>query len=164
MLRAAREGKQVTLLHLGDHDPSGIDMTHDIWKRLNLYLGEGCVDWKELTEYHHTAMTMEVFESPFTNEGITVKRIALNHDQVLDHNPPPNPAKLTDSRIGEYLNAFGSESWELDSLEPATINDLIRDEIEDHLDEDIWGKTLKVQEKERKQISELIGQLRRGTT
>lgn len=77
------------ILHLGDHDPSGIDMTRDISDRLELF-----------------------------GADVEVKRIALNWDQIDEFTPPPNPAKLSDSRAGAYIAEYGDESWELDALEP----------------------------------------------
>jgi hypothetical protein len=59
------QGRHCVLIHLGDHDPSGIDMTRDNDDRLAL----------------------------FARERIDVRRIALNMDQVQRYNPPENPAK-----------------------------------------------------------------------
>ena len=101
-----KKGQQVIILHLGDHDPSGIDMTRDIQERL----------WK--------------FDS-----NVHVERIALTMEQIEDQQPPPNPAKTTDTRYESYLNEFGEESWELDALEPAFIDQLITNHIEEHIDE-----------------------------
>lgn len=104
-------GQNVVVLHLGDHDPSGIDMTRDNDTRLELF-GNGA--------------------------SIEVKRLALNHDQVLRYNPPPNPAKLTDSRASSYIKKFGDKSWELDALEPRVIDELISSNIEMEIDFDTW--------------------------
>lgn len=90
------------VLHLGDHDPSGIDMSRDIEDRLALFAGPGRVE---------------------------VRRLALNMDQVKRFNPPPNPAKETDSRCSGYKSQFGDESWELDALEPKFLAELIRDAV-----------------------------------
>jgi hypothetical protein len=67
------------VLYLGDHDPSGIDMTRDIFERVPL-LG-GTTGWD--------TMPMPL--------DMTVNRLALNIDQVRKYNPPENPAKQTDS-------------------------------------------------------------------
>jgi len=105
-----RKGKQPpVILHFGDHDPSGIDMTRDIRDRLQLFMG-----------------------------GLELRRLALNFDQVEQYDPPPNPAKLTDSRIGAYLRDHGNESWELDALEPAVLVELIRNEVTGLIDQDAW--------------------------
>lgn len=98
------------IIHLGDHDPSGIDMTRDILDRLTLFLGY----------------------------DLQVNRIALNMDQVQQYNPPPNPAKTTDSRYLSYVTIHGNESWELDALEPQVLAALIRQAIEALRDEDIY--------------------------
>jgi len=50
---------------------------------------------------------------------------ALNMNQIEQYNPPPNPAKLTDSRATQYIDEFGYDSWELDALEPQVISNLI---------------------------------------
>lgn len=102
-IRKQREGKMCILLHLGDHDPSGIDMSRDIEDRLRLF---GVDD-----------------------DYFFFNRIALNMEQISLYNPPPNPAKLTDSRCGNYIQNFGDESWELDALEPRVIHDLIKDSV-----------------------------------
>lgn len=102
------------IIHLGDHDPSGINMTDDIAKRLTMFSGDSHFE---------------------------LVRIALNMDQVLKYNPPSDPAKLTDSRAKAYIAKHGSESWELDALEPQVIVDLISDTLDDLIDPDAWAKT-----------------------
>jgi hypothetical protein len=110
--------EHVTVLHLGDHDPSGIDMTRDIEERLNLFLdGDG-----------------------YDSDALDVNRIALNMPQVRQYNPPPNPAKVTDSRSVGYIAEFGRESWELDALEPRVLRRLIDSEIRALIDMDEWAK------------------------
>lgn len=87
---------ETVILHLGDHDPSGVDMTRDIQERLLMF-----------------------------GANTEVKRIALTYEQVQQYSPPPNPAKITDSRYKAYIEKYGYESWELDALNPTIINDLI---------------------------------------
>jgi len=104
--------KDCIVLHLGDHDPSGIDMTRDIRDRLNLF-ADDYID-------------------------VHVERIALNLDQVEEMNPPPNPAKLTDARAKNYIKQYGYESWELDAIEPNQLVKLITDEVDGYIDRDAW--------------------------
>jgi hypothetical protein len=110
MASKARGGKSTVVLHFGDHDPSGIDMTRDIRDRLRLF-GAGRVD---------------------------VRRLALNQDQIDLYNPPPNPAKESDSRFVEYQALHGDESWELDALEPTVLGALVRDEVATLVEQSIW--------------------------
>lgn len=117
-------GQKTVVIHLGDHDPSGIDMTRDIAGRLALF-----------------------------GAGTRVERIALTMDQVQQYSPPPNPAKLTDSRATDYIGVYGDESWELDALDPATLDALVEDAIRRYRDEDIWRDSTARQERERGQLT-----------
>lgn len=108
------QGKDCLIIHLGDHDPSGIDMSRDIEERLQMF-------------GNHDS---DNFASHF--QGL--RRIALNMGQIKQFNPPPNPAKTTDSR---YKSKFGDDSWELDALEPKVITSLIQDTISEYANEDI---------------------------
>jgi len=107
------DGRSPYVLHLGDHDPSGIDMTRDNNDRLAL----------------------------FTGGVVEVRRLALNMDQVRKHKPPPNPAKSTDARFASYKDTYGSESWELDALDPRTLAKLIKTEVESLVDQGVWAQT-----------------------
>lgn len=120
-----REGRRVVILHFGDHDPSGIDMTRDIGDRLALF---------------------------GAREKVEVRRLALNMAQVEEYEPPPNPAKETDSRFAGYLAEHGDESWELDALEPAVLAQLVEDEVSQLIDDDAWAERVKVETEEREQL------------
>jgi hypothetical protein len=133
-------GQNVILLHLGDHDPSGIDMTRDITDRLRTFILQ---DWanNEMEETGAIKFRDIIASMDERCDGRTwfdVRRIALNYDQVQQYNPPPNPAKATDARFAKYLEEYGSESWELDALDPATLDALIESEIDDIIDPTLW--------------------------
>jgi hypothetical protein len=117
------EGKECVLIHLGDHDPSGIDMTRDNKDRMALFTG--------------------------MSDGVTVTRLALNMDQVQEYSPPPNPTKITDSRAAGYIKRFGRTSWELDALEPQIMEQMIQDEFTQYIDDDIWEEAGREQEEKR---------------
>lgn len=122
--RNQRDEQTTVILHLGDHDPSGLDMTRDNLDRLKMLSKYGSVE---------------------------VIRLALNYDQVEAYNPPANPTKLTDSRATNYIEAHGHSSWELDALDPTTINALLVDYIERYRDPDKWTDKL-VEEDEARSI------------
>lgn len=126
------KGQRTIVLHLGDHDPSGIDMTRDITDRLELFSGRTHGDEFE------------------------VRRIALSMEQIEELGPPPNPAKVTDSRYQSYSEQYGEESWELDALEPQYIIDLIKTEVEQLRDEEKWAEAVEEQEQERERIADVI--------
>jgi hypothetical protein len=110
MLRYVHSGYTPVIFHLGDHDPSGIDMTRDNHDRLEVFM----------------------------NGKIHVERLALNMDQIEQYNPPPNPAKATDSRFVGYAEIYGDESWELDAMPPQVLVDTIRSAILDIRDDFAW--------------------------
>ncbi len=119
--RYAEGGQDPIILHFGDHDPSGIDMTRDIEDRLRM----------------------------FSLGHIEVRRLALTMDQVREHEPPPNPAKDTDARYEGYRELYGDESWELDALNPTILGDLARSEVEGILDHDEWANRQDQEDRER---------------
>jgi hypothetical protein len=126
LIERENRGKKTTIIHLGDHDPSGIDMTRDIQDRLELF-----------------------------GSTAVIHRIALVFDQIEQYNPPPNPAKTTDARYQSYAGKYGDESWELDALEPRVIVDLIREAVEDRIDRDAWEEALERQKTGRDQLGKV---------
>lgn len=111
ILKSIESGQLTIIIHLADHDPSGIDMTRDIRERLEMFAGP----------------------------GNTVERIALNMNQVEEFDPPPNPAKISDSRAAGYIARFGGDSWELDALEPRVIVGLIESVLKALINPTKWA-------------------------
>jgi hypothetical protein len=70
-------------------------------------------------------------------------------NQVDEYSPPPNPAKMTDSRFQEYSDEFGDESWELDALDPSVLVALITEHVLAHRDQAIWDANVAREEEER---------------
>ncbi|GAA3751559.1 hypothetical protein [Micromonospora maritima] len=151
--RYIKGGQGVTVLHLGDHDPSGIDMTRDIRDRLEKFLD---YDWlnahvdefegdRVLIRDIRDAMRRHVGDHP-----IEVRRIALNYNQVEEYDPPPNPAKLTDSRANGYVAEHGYDSWELDALDPNTLAGLITEHVEGLRDDDLYEVQQSIEDEHRR--------------
>lgn len=126
-------GKGVIVLHLGDHDPSGTQMTDNISERIDL-LTRGLI----------------------SDGAMVVRRLALNMDQIRRYDPPPNPAKESDSRFRSYRDRYGTEqSWELDSMEPGVLVDLIDDEIASIVKRDLWDRDIEAEREPRRQLLEV---------
>jgi hypothetical protein len=121
--RIEQEGKEVHVIHIGDLDPSGWDMTRDIRERVTEFAG-----------------------------GVNLHRLALNMEQVEEFKPPPSPVKIKDSRHRSYIRMFGSSCWEADAMEPRLLKQLLTAEVLRHRDEDIWKASLARQEAERARI------------
>ena len=120
-----RAEQEIVILHFGDHDPSGLDMTRDLIERFEMF------GW---------------------GHDFVLKRMALNRDQIEEHNPPPNPAKATDARFLAYRRRHGVSSWELDALPPTVLNDIAVGEIVKHVDKKAWAKWEAGLEKSRKRL------------
>jgi hypothetical protein len=121
LARKKEQGYEPVILHFGDHDPSGIDMTRDIDSRL------------------------AVFKCP-----VEVRRLALNMDQIQQYDPPPNPAKKSDARFNSYCQQFGiDDCWELDALTPEVLNALVVTEVDDLRDMDAWKEVVAEEQQDR---------------
>lgn len=111
------------IIYLGDHDPSGVDMPRDIAERMKLF-----------------------------GADVEIKRVALTMEQIHNFNPPPNPAKITDTRFKAYIKKYGQHCWELDALEPVFLSELIDAAIRPLMDDDIVAQTLALEARQREEL------------
>ena len=126
-------GVETVIFHLGDHDPSGLDMTRDIERRLDLF---GVGRW------------------------VMVSRIALTWQQIQEVNPPPNPAKVTDSRAAAYIERYGPDSWELDALDPAFLDKLVRMHVDTRITKPgLWNRRLRARKAGRAALKKVAASL-----
>lgn len=126
--------KAIVVVYLGDHDPSGIDMTRDVEERL-----------RQLARIPDEYLRV-----------LHVIRAALNMDQVEQWNPPENPAKTTDSRYASYMSQFGDSSWELDAIEPAELVKIVRDIVERLMDRKLYDAALAREETMRTELLKFV--------
>jgi hypothetical protein len=120
----AKNGRTPVILHLGDHDPSGMDMSRDIEDRVRLFMGK-------------------------FGSKLKFERIALNKDQIEQYDPPPNPVKATDSRSDGYTESHGDECWELDALDPDVLDQIIKDAVLPFRNDALYKARLAQQKKEK---------------
>jgi len=133
MNRFAKAGQHNIILHLGDHDPSGMDMTNDIIKRLTL----------------------------FTGKEVDLRRLALNMDQIEEFNPPPNFAKPSDKRYKKYKEEYGENCWELDALEPGYMAGLIEKEVKKIRSEKPWRVATAIQNRMKQKLRNVTSKVER---
>lgn len=137
-LARAEAGKELFVIYLGDHDPSGMDMSRDVGERLDLFLKTSLDRTHEI--------------GPNELAAITVKRIALNMAQVRELKPPENPAKITDSRAKAYIERFGRSSWELDAIEPRKLAELVQTEVMEIMDQRLFFANERKQKRSREDL------------
>ena len=121
------QDKNLVLLYLGDHDPSGEDMVRDVRERLAMF-----------------------------NAPLDVRKIALTMAQVRRYNPPPNPAKVTDPRAEKYIAEHGNHSWEVDALPPRVLAQTIRGELNDLVDMDLMNEVKKREAKDKEFLKKAV--------
>jgi len=126
MRKYESQGQCAVVLYLGDHDPSGLDMTRDVTDRLQTFRCK-----------------------------VKVLRLALNRDQIKKHKLPPNPAKCTDSRFKAYTETHGESSWELDALEPALLVELVRHSIDKLCDPETWSTYQDIEDNGREALEDV---------
>ncbi len=130
------KAERVVILHLGDHDPSGLDMTRDLQARFDAY---------------SRGFLFEVF----------VKRIALTYNQVQERNLIPNPTKIEDPRAANYIGHYGNECWELDAIEPDELVRMVETAVRAEVtDWQAWDDMKAQDQEERDEIRQAIEELK----
>ena len=125
-------GQVPVVLHLGDHDPSGLDMTRDLEERTKEFARD-------------------------LGDAVLVIRLALNMEQVIELKPPPNFAKETDKRFKEYEKKYGKDCWELDALPPDYMVRLVKDAIKKYIDrQDLFDKRLDLVKSGKAELSKFV--------
>lgn len=117
---AVRNGKEPVILYFGDYDPSGEDIPRSIEENIKRL---GC------------------------NE-ITVKRIALLHEQVVEWKLPHAPIKEGDSRSANW---GGLGQVELDAVKPEKLQRLCTEAINEVFDNQLYNTLLNEESEEREQ-------------
>lgn len=116
------------ILYFGDHDPSGLDMVRDITDRV----------------------------AEFNIDDLIVERVALTWVQIQEHNLPPNPAKMTDTRAKEYIAKYGHESWELDALPAEVLRKLVKQAIYNYVDLEKMDVIITKENTDKEELQEWI--------
>lgn len=154
------EGKNIVVLYLGDFDPSGLDMIRDIQDRTcEFFIGQKDyypqfykLDEEKQLKYFRVHCSnkkkagikelkkaVDDYAIDFIKERFTVKPIALTMKQINLHKPPPNPAKVSDPRANDYIKKYGKTSWEVDALNPDTLNNLLENAIKSHINMNLFN-------------------------
>lgn len=123
--------REAVLFYLGDHDPSGEDMVRDVRDRLEM----------------------------FGVRELTVKKVALTTEQVREYDPPPNPAKMSDSRAAAYVAKHGEVSWEVDALPPNILAKIVRRGFSSIINEDAMNAVKEREEKDKMRLRAAVKEL-----
>lgn len=180
---AAQRKQKITILYLGDYDPSGVDMIRDIRERItDFFLGSAELHRKfqdlpsdemrdfvrphynydqDAIEDHEIAVEKGArdWAIKWVEQNFTVTPIALTREQITKYKPPPNPAKRTDPRAEKFIKKHGATSWEVDALKPEILNQILTTNIESLIDKTMYNKILKAEIIDKAKLEKLKTQL-----
>jgi len=130
----ARQGKQIMVFYVGDHDPSGHSIEEDIHRR----------------------------EQNASGIEFTMKRLAIHPEDIARFNLPPQKIKATDSRAAGFKERFGKHAptVELDALPVAELKRRVDVAISGLIDVEQWNRQIQVQEVELKCIRDIADRFR----
>lgn len=183
------EVKNVVILYLGDHDPSGLDMIRDIRDRLEMMLingnrcsaivrefGDSDLGFYNLEEYINEsdyADQIQDAEDIGDNDKVDqikmrvildnyfkIRHIGLTMEQINKFHLPPNPAKITDPRAKKYIKEYGNISWEVDALQPSDLVKIIEFSLDDVIDTEQMQEVILKEGADKAKITEFIETLK----
>ena len=123
------DGRELVVIYVGDYDPSGLCMSEvDLPKRFEQYGGD----------------------------HITLKRIALTGEQVLELPSFPASDKKKDPRFKWFTGRYGNQCWELDALDPNALRACVEDAIKQLIEPEAWERCERVNAAEKKNLEEFL--------
>ena len=124
-----QDGRELIVLYVGDHDPSGMYMSEaDLPARLAKYDGD----------------------------HVTPKRIALTEDQVNGLPSFPATDKKKDPRYKWFVANYGSRCWELDAMDPNDLRECVEAEIRELIEPVAWRRCEIVNKAEQESLRTVL--------
>lgn len=114
------DGKTVTILYLGDWDPSGKDIERDLILRHGQY-----------------GLAADIVDAAC---DIDLQRIAIFKEDIAESELPPLQVRVRGSRASQFKRHHGDEPVELDALRPTELRARLRHAIEDLIDHEAWNR------------------------
>lgn len=128
------EDKELVVLYLGDHDPSGMNMPSDLQNRCKLM-----------------------------NLNVRFERIAITEEQIDQYNIPklplrknPKTGKYKDPRAEKYVEKYGAWFVELDALKPSVLKQIVEEKVEELLDLEAFEDDQNTEEEEKEFLKDYL--------
>ncbi len=152
------EHKPLTVLYVGDFDPSGLCMSEkDIPKRLVQYFENdeyGMSSKKDADNWSSEEITYWL-----NRFKITFKRLALRGWDcwALGQDVSfPASKKKDDKRYRWFVENYGDLCWELDAMNPNDLRERVESAIKSQINFEVWNRYVHAEEIERKHITETV--------
>jgi hypothetical protein len=130
------EDKLIHILYVGDHDPSGKNLSLNVNNKILRKL------WK--------------INKDFDQERILWSRVAATEEDLNTYSQFVIPCKITDTRAPKYKAKYGDRCLEVDAIEAEEIVSRLEKAILKRIDMAAWEKAEKEEVKEQKKLSEAI--------
>jgi hypothetical protein len=112
----------VTVLHIGDHDPSGVHVFSSLAEDIEAF----AADYGAIVEF---------------------VRLAVTPEQAALYALPSAPPKPTDRRRFD-----GAETWQAEALDPRTLAEIVTAAIEERIDRELYEAVLEEEEEARQDV------------
>ena len=129
----------VHVLHIGDHDPSGVHVSLSLEEDVNAFM-RGLSGWSDDPAFDCRFDSVLGCEAQFI-------RLAVIPDQIDQYSLPTAPQKKTDNRnfIGETVQA--------EALPPDVLSRIVEDAIVERIDDDILQETIQREQEGHEALS-----------
>ena len=123
------DGRELIALYIGDFDPSGLFMSEeDLPRRLAKYDGD----------------------------HVSLQRIALTGEQVLDLQSFPASDKSEDTRYQWFTERYGRRCWELDAMDPRDLRRCVDKAVKKLIEPVAWKRCERVNKAEQQSLKTVL--------
>jgi hypothetical protein len=140
--RYESHGQKTVLLHVGDHDPSGVSIHESMAEDLAAF----CADSEDVEE-----------------EIIELRRVALMPEQIQHYRveTTPDDIKPTDSRSKAFLARGLAPAAQLEAIRPEDLTQIVRLAVEDALDLNVLRASREREKQERDEVGKKLDDVNR---
>lgn len=122
-----------TVLHIGDHDPSGVHVFSSLMEDLNGFIAG----------YSNVRHPVEFV------------RLAVTPEQAAEHALPSAPPKPTDHR-----SFAGNQTWQAEALPPDVLAEILEAAIRERLGRRAYNRVLRAEQALASELAELLGEMK----
>ncbi len=130
--KAFRNGRRTSILHIGDHDPSGVHVFRNL-------KADVCAFLETATD-----------EDPA--EMVVFERLAITPAQVLEYGFPTAIAKAKDNRSFEGIGDDPTATAQLEALPPDVLQTVLVEGIRRYFDQDIATEVVRQEDADRDRL------------